>query len=731
MAPNREIDNESYTHSKRFVVAVRDQHDLLPLLRVACALAQTEQARVYVLTVSASGKSPAWLKIPAEFSTVPVEVLARAGRDAAASILHEVRRLAPDRLFMGWAGQWSRGRYLMGKTLDPVVQGAPCDVIIVRAAEDAPVRRILVPAAGGPNAPEAFIIAHALAPEAEITALYVAPARTGAPGVLAGRDRLETLVKSLPDGLPVETRVVQAEGPVAGILREAGNGYDLLLLGAGNENAIGRFLFGDIAQAVMLNAPIPVLVVRRRLNYLRTFTRQLWTLIFGLVPTLTIQEQAEVYKVIRRGSRAGTDFLVMITLAATIASFGLLLNSPAVIIGAMLVAPLMTAILGMGLSLVLGDARFFWTALSSTIRGMALAMLMGFVVAWVAPGIQITQEMLSRGNPSVLDLGVALVSGAAAAYAISRRDVSAALAGVAIAAALAPPLATVGIALQAQEWLIAGGALLLFLTNMVSIVAAGGLMFFLLGFRPDPGQPGRAQILQRGARSIVLLLLLVTVPLGLLTRQSLRTLHLERAVESALRVEIQQLPGGELVSWRQVVGEDSAVLYLDVTLRMEGVLSYGAARELQEQVAAHLNRPVALSVGAVPTTRLHAFVPPTATPTPEPTATGLPSPTATATATPTPTASPTPTFTPTPTATPTVTPTPTSTPVLATVGAVGRLGLRVYYSPGGLEVARLPEGEVLVLLAGPVAYNGALWYRVQTLDGALTGWVAGEFLLTP
>ena len=111
-----------------------------------------------------------------------------------------------------------------------------------------------------------------------------------------------------------------------------------------------------------------------------------------------------------------------------------------------------------------------------------------------------------------------------------------------------------------RRWWIAGGALLLFLTNMVSIVAAGGLTFFLLGFRPEPDQPSRTVILRRGIQSVAVLLLLVTIPLGVLTSQSLRELRLHQTIESALHAELAQMPGAELVRWEIAEEDDDDTL---------------------------------------------------------------------------------------------------------------------------------------------------------------------------
>jgi uncharacterized hydrophobic protein (TIGR00271 family) len=704
----------------RVLVAIRDERDLCPLLRLACALARARGGGVRLFTVTRDGMPPSWLKLPDDCRDVPVDVVVRAGKNVGTVILRELQQLEPDALILGWSGHLNRGRYLLGRTLDPVIQAAPCDVIVLRGECVERMQRILVPVAGDPNAPHAFDIARALAPEAEVTALYVAPERLGPAEVLLGQDVLTALVRDLRDPSHVHPCVVQAAGPVEGILGEVVQGYDLLILGASGANIVSRFLFGDIPQAVMVNSPVPVMAVRYRLTYLRSFVQRIWMRIFGLVPRLTVQERARVYKTLRRGSQPSADFFVFITLASAIASLGLLLNSPAVVIGAMLVAPLMSAILGMGLSLVKGDQRFFWRALSTTARGMFLAVFTGFVMGLVVPGASLTQEILGHANPTLLDLGVALVAGAAAAYAISRPDASAALAGVAIAAALAPPLTTVGIGLVLRRWWIAGGALLLFLTNMVSIVAAGGLTFFLLGFRPELDQPDRNVILRRGTRSVAVLLLLVTIPLAVLTSQSLRELRLRQAIESALYAELAQMPRAELVHW-EVAGEfDDDTLHLDVTIRVPQTMTYQDARALQEMVGRRLSRPVALSLSVVPTTWLRAYVPPTPTPTGVPTPTPMPVPTETLTPTPTPVPTSTPTSTPNPT--------PTPTPWVLAVTRVGAMGLGVRYSPGGVVVGYLQEGTSVVVTDGPVTLRDRVWYRVFSAADQMEGWVAGDCL---
>ena len=149
----------------------------------------------------------------------------------------------------------------------------------------------------------------------------------------------------------------------------------------------------------------------------------------------------------------------LIVLSAAIAGFGLLANSSGVVIGAMLVAPLMTPIQALGAALVQGSARRMIISALVVLGGFVGAVVTGYLVAVIgAGGITLgalPQEILSRTSPGLLDLGIAVAAGAAGGYVIARPAVSNALPGVGIAVALVPPLATIGICLQLGEGTLA------------------------------------------------------------------------------------------------------------------------------------------------------------------------------------------------------------------------------------------------------------------------------------
>ena len=186
------------------------------LLKSAIALTRAKQGIIRLLVITDSGEIPTWLNIPPTPENIIIQPVIRSGKNIGAIILTEISAYAPHTLFISWRGQRSRGRYQLGRVLDPVIQSALCDVIVQRGALTEPVKRILIPAAGGPNAPRGLSLARALAPLAEITTLYIADRKLGQAEVLVGQSRMDTMQGQLPleqrEGL--RARVIQADTPV-------------------------------------------------------------------------------------------------------------------------------------------------------------------------------------------------------------------------------------------------------------------------------------------------------------------------------------------------------------------------------------------------------------------------------------------------------------------------------------------------------------------------------------
>jgi uncharacterized hydrophobic protein (TIGR00271 family) len=223
------------------------------------------------------------------------------------------------------------------------------------------------------------------------------------------------------------------------------------------------------------------------------------------------------------GATLNANFVTLTLASCAIATFGLLENSAAVIIGAMIIAPLMAVIQAMAIGALEGDAITFQRSVSTLSLGVAFAAGVSALIAKSVGLSAFGSEILSRTRPNLLDLGIALAAGAVGAFARARPSVANTLAGTAIAVALMPPVCVVGIGIADADWLTSRGAALLFLTNLLGITLASMVVFLLAGLtRRRAG----AALVWTGAMTA-----LIVVPLAL----SLRTLVRESALENALR----------------------------------------------------------------------------------------------------------------------------------------------------------------------------------------------------
>lgn len=186
---------------------------------------------------------------------------------------------------------------------------------------------------------------------------------------------------------------------------------------------------------------------------------------------------------IEAGALPSKTFYIMNTLAAVIAGYGLLANSPAVVIGAMLVAMMLGPISGIALALIDHRMLLLRTSLLTLLGGVAAVIGVGIVLGLLHHNAPMTAEILGRTKPNVMDLMIALAGGAAGAFASVSPRLSVAVVGVAVATALLPPLVTGGILLAHLEWTLAGGALLLAFINMVAIQFSSSLVLWIAGFR--------------------------------------------------------------------------------------------------------------------------------------------------------------------------------------------------------------------------------------------------------
>lgn len=196
------------------------------------------------------------------------------------------------------------------------------------------------------------------------------------------------------------------------------------------------------------------------------------------------EQYQSLFATLKEEGKSSSAFLILMFLSSILVTIGLYLNSASVIIGAMLLAPLMNPIISFSMGMLRQDIDLSLTSLKTIIIGIIIALVTSASISCILPFEHLTQEMVGRIKPSVLDMIVAIISGIAAAYVKNNQKLSATIAGVAIAVALVPPIATAGIGLGWGDWAMFYQAFLLFLTNLIGISFAVSVVFFMQGFSP-------------------------------------------------------------------------------------------------------------------------------------------------------------------------------------------------------------------------------------------------------
>jgi uncharacterized hydrophobic protein (TIGR00271 family) len=243
-----------------------------------------------------------------------------------------------------------------------------------------------------------------------------------------------------------------------------------------------------------------------------------------------------LYQSILESNHLNVEYAAMLAFAGLIALFGLLQNSVAVIIGAMLISPLMNPILAAALALILGDWSLGRRALSVLAWSIGGVIALSCLVAWLTPLKQVTPEILARTNPNLLDLLVAVLAGLAGTLALRGGPVSMTIIpGVAIAVAVVPPLAVVGFSLSTYHGVMAWGGFLLFVTNLVSIMISAAVVFLLMGFTPHEGtEESKAKLYRRMAIS-ALVLIVLAIPLVQTLRRAVTQIGLRADVQDVIQ----------------------------------------------------------------------------------------------------------------------------------------------------------------------------------------------------
>lgn len=559
------------------------------MLELATSLAEPENGRVIAVTVSTgpneeSSKARKALD-PIVDSYVErghrVELITQIASSVTRGILDASRDYEADMIILG-VERAARRQVRLGSIAENVMEAAACDVLIYRMGESPSYDRVVVPVDGSPPCRVALntAVMIAQAHQAHLMPLYIQ--RNYVYNPQSEREIREAL--SLLDDEAIEREIITGTQPARQILTDLGED-DLLVLGFSHRSDFEHQIGSDLASDLLNRATGPVLLASRVLPDQVSLIDQMRRRLSRFNPTLTDAERQELIWHAQKNALLNVDYLMSIVFSAGLATLGLMLNSVAVIIGAMLVAPLMTPLASFSIGLTSGALPITQRSLLTLVQGVLLALLLAIAMGLLLPLDVPTSEMLARGNPSLLDAGVALFSGCVAAYATARKDIPAALAGVAIAAALMPPVCTIGLGIALADPALAGGASLLFVTNIIFIIMGASFVFLWLGMRHDvpvEGQIGAGLWWVGLVASFVALLALLVG----LNQRAVDALELERFLTA-------QFHNAQLIDVQMDEAEPLRVL---VMLRSEQLISGQDAATVEDLLAMRLGRAVQLEL---------------------------------------------------------------------------------------------------------------------------------------
>lgn len=488
--PEKPEHKNGLLYAETVLVPVANPDNAHSLIKLALALTHPEEGRVIVLTVTLGDMEKEAKTLDAIEPVCetfiskghPVELQTRAASNIARGILDAAREEGADLIVLG-LNRPERGEVVIGGIAENVASTAPCDVLLYRAGiRDGAFERIVVPANGTDHSRIAARVGVQLGESYHrpVEAMYVQGSDLPS---WQGHGRLAEALEGVAGAEKVRRTLVTARHPTSAILARVDD-KDLLVIGYVRRNEVRRWLYGDFSRELLNRAPGPV-VLTAQLTEPESDDALHQRIIRWLRPTLTPVEQDELTRQAHEMAVPTLDYTVLTLVSTILSTFALLISSSAGVIAAMLVSPLMSPLIAFTVGMTTGRVQLLKRSTISVVQGFLLTFPIALLIGMISPTKIVTAEMTVWGNPTLLDLGVALATGFIGAYALARKDIPEVLAGVAVASAFTPPVCTLALGLAYGDIALARGAALLFATNIVCIILAAWFVFFWLGMHPE------------------------------------------------------------------------------------------------------------------------------------------------------------------------------------------------------------------------------------------------------
>ena len=529
---------EADYYSRTVVVPVGRPDTAVEMLNLAGEMVHPSEGLVIALVISLGDIEEA-NKVSTELSQViedfrnadrghQVELVTEMAVSVSRGILDVARERSADVIILG-VQRSIQQQVKLGTVVENVIATAPCGVLIYRSSLSPAFSRVVIPIDGSLAATAATKLGHSIALQHAIPVrqMSVQQGYHYNPDNEALMHNYET---RFPSDIGFSKMIIVGRNPVREIVHRLTED-DLLVIGFSQKSDFERQITNDLSNQLLNQALGPVILISQ-IEWHRGFRGAIEHGLARINPHLTMVEQNELIWSAQKTAHSNLDYTIMIVLSAALATLGLLTNSAAVIIGAMLVAPLMSPLSSFSVGMATGILELTRRASLTLVQGVSLALLISIVMGITLPIDTPTEEILARGSPNLLDAAIALVSGWVAAYATARKGIPAALAGVAIAAALMPPLCTIGIGIALGDENLALGASLLFLANITFIIAAGYITFLWLGMHPRGNRAGSFNQTRSWWVVLCIITVIVTVLFARLGSRAIDESHIRDRLEA-------------------------------------------------------------------------------------------------------------------------------------------------------------------------------------------------------
>ena len=301
---------------------------------------------------------------------------------------------------------------------------------------------------------------------------------------------------------------------------------------------------------------------------------------------------ASVNRTLWRLSVPSFSFHFMLALSAVISTLGLLADSVAIIIGAMIIAPLMGPIVGMAYATAMGNRKLLRRSSLTLLQGLILTIVVSYLTASLIGLETVDSEILSRTNPTLIDFGIALAAGMAGAFTQTRRSISDAIPGVAIAVALVPPLSVIGIGLALGEREIYTGSSLLFMTNLICIIFFGGLVFLFQSY-------GNIERAKKGLALSTAVMFVLGIPLTLSMKDLIIEKNVRHQISDSIIYETEIFKDSDIKSITVIPRRGYLQVNLEVAAAMN-TITQADIDSVKQLLTKKIGKPIDLRVEIIP-----------------------------------------------------------------------------------------------------------------------------------